>query len=51
MVQINLCAGHEQRCRCGEQMCGPGLQGKRRDELGDWDGPVCTAVCEQTASL
>ena len=28
MVQINLGAGQEQRCRCREQMCGPGLQGR-----------------------
>ena len=29
MVQMNLFAGQEQRCRCGDQSCGNGEEGLR----------------------
>ena len=44
IVQMNLSVGQEQRCRRREH--GWTQEGWGRDELGDGNGCMCTAVCE-----
>ena len=43
MVQLDLFAGQEERCRCKEWTCGHGGEGGW-DELGDWDD-IYTVPC------